>query len=186
MVNHYHSSSPLGLGPQFWNNLVVSKFKSGTEFTKDEIIVQITESYQLIKGKSLAKDFVVDTARVFLGTYTKLDALGELIILQNIEKDRYRVNNYDFGFSPHWVVAYAILDFWKANFPERTTINLDVLTEGNGVANIFMIGAGKVANVLQKMQAEGFIDLYRVAPPYQVVLLRSDMDAILEKIYANE
>jgi len=35
-----------------------------------------------------------------------------------------------------------------------------------------MIGAGKVATVLQKMQMEGFVDLFRVSPPYQVVLLR--------------
>jgi hypothetical protein len=36
------------------------------------------------------------------------------------------------------------------------------------------------------MQVEGFVDLYRVAPPYQVVLLRPDLQAILEKIYENE
>ena len=106
-------------------------------------------------------------------------------LLEEIGETCYRVND-DLDPPPSWVVAYAILDFWKTHFPERTTINLDELTEENGVADIFMIGAGKIANVLQKMQLEGFVDLYRVAPPYQVVLLRPDLEALLEKIYANE
>lgn len=182
---HYHFSAPRGSNPLFWHELVSTNFLGGNEFEKDDIERQIKEFYLRTEGKVLADESASRTATIFLGTYTKSDGLGELNLLQQVEGNRYRVND-DLDSPPTWAVAYAILDFWKANFPERTTINLDELTEGNGVANIFMIGAGKVANVLQKMQAEGFIDLYRVAPPYQVVLLRSDMDAVLEKIYANE
>lgn len=182
---HYHLSAPQGLGPLFWNELVLANFRGGNEFEKEDIEKQIKEFYLRTEGESLADRSASTTATIFLGTYTKPDGLGDLNLLQQVEGNRYRVND-DLDSPPTWAVAYAILDFWKKYFPDRTTINLDELTEGNGVASIFMIGAGKVANILQKMQTEGFIDLYRVAPPYQVVLLRADMNAILEKIYANE
>lgn len=182
---HYYFSAPKGSNPLFWHELVTANFRGGNEFEKEDIEKQIKEFYLRTEGESLADRSASTTATIFLGTYTKPDGLGDLNLLQQVEGNRYRVND-DLDSPPTWAVAYAILDFWKKNFPDRTTINLDELTEGNGIASIFMIGAGKVANILQKMQTEGFIDLYRVAPPYQVVLLRADMNAILEKIYANE
>lgn len=182
---HYHLSVPEGLGPLFWNELVISNFRSGNEFEKDDIEKQIKDFYERTEKEVLANRSVSSTATVFLGTYLKTDGLGELNLLQQTEQNKYKVND-DLDSPPTWAVAYAIIDYWMKNFPDRQTINLDELTEGNSVANIFMIGAGKVANILQKMQAEGFVDLYRVAPPYQVVLLRPDLQAILEKIYENE
>lgn len=182
---HYHLSAPEGLGPLFWNELVTNNFRSGNEFGKDDVEKQIKDFYERTENEILANRSISSTATIFLGTYIKSDGLGGLNLLQQTQQNRYRVND-DLDPPPSWAVAYAIINLWKKNFPDRQTINLDELTEGNSVANIFMIGAGKVANILQKMQAEGFVDLYRVAPPYQVVLLRPDLQAILEKIYENE
>jgi hypothetical protein len=182
---HYHLSVPEGLGPSFWNELVLNNFRSGNEFGKDDVEKQIKDFYEHTENEILANRSISSTATIFLGTYIKSDGLGGLNLLQQVQQNRYKVND-DLDSPPTWAVAYAIVDFWKKNFPDRQTINLDELTEGNSVANIFMIGAGKVANILQKMQVEGFVDLYRVAPPYQVVLLRPDLQAILEKIYENE
>ena len=182
---HYHLSAPQGPGPAFWHELVMTRFRSGNEFTASEIAEQIGQSYQKTEGEPLAERSARSTATIFLGTYTKQDGLCNLKILQELGDNRYRVND-DLDPPPAWAVAYAILDFWEAQLQGRKTINLDELTEENGVANVFMIGAGKIASVLQKMQLEGFVDLFRVAPPYQVVLLRSDMDAILERLYAHE
>ncbi len=182
---HYHLTVLEGLGPLFWNELVTNNFRSGNEFGKDSIEKQIKDFYERTEGESLANRSASSTATIFLGTYTKLDGLGGLNLLLQTQQNKYRVND-DLDSPPTWAVAYAIIDFWMKNFPDLQTINLDELTEGNSVANIFMIGAGKVANVLQKMQVEGFVDLYRVAPPYQVVLLRPDLKAILEKLYENE
>jgi hypothetical protein len=182
---HYHFSTPIGSNPLFWHELVSVNFRGGNEFEKDDIEKQIQDFYLRMEGKPFSQESASRTATAFLGTYTKSDGLGGLNLLQQTQQNHYRVND-DLDSPPTWAVAYAIVDFWKKNFPDRQTINLDELTEGNSVANIFMIGAGKVANILQKMQVEGFVDLYRVAPPYQVVLLRPDLQAILEKIYENE
>lgn len=182
---HYHLSAPQGPGPAFWHELVMTRFRSGNEFTTSEIAEQIGQFFQRTEGEPLAERSARSTATVFIGTYTKPDGLGNLKILQGIGEDRYRVND-DLDPPSAWAVAYAILDCWEARFQGRKTINLDELTDENGVSNLFMIGAGKIATVLQKMQMEGFVDLFRVAPPYQVVLLRPDTKAILEKLYAHE
>jgi hypothetical protein len=182
---HYHLSTAQGLGPIFWHELVTKNFRGGQEFEKNDLEQEINECYLREEGEILASRSASSTATIFVGTYIKSDGLGDLKLLYKTEENHYKVND-ELDSPPTWVVAYAILDFWKSNFPERTTVNLDELTEGNGVANIFMIGSGKVANILQKMQVEGIVDLYRAAPPYQVVLLRSDLNAILERIYANE
>lgn len=182
---HYHLTVPQGLGPAFWNELVMTNFRSGNEFEKADLESQIKDFYLRTEGENLADRSVSSTATIFLGTYTKPDGLGNINLLQQVNGDRYRVNE-DLDPPPTWAVAYSIIDFWKKNFSDRTTINLDEMTEENGIANIFMIGAGKVATILQKMQAEGFVDLYRVAPPYQVVLLSPNTQALFERIYANE
>jgi hypothetical protein len=182
---HYHLSAPQGPGPAFWHELIVTRFRSGNEFSTSEIAEQIGQFFQRTEGEPLAERSARSTATVFLGTYTKADGLDNLKILQGIGEDRYRVND-DLDPPPAWAVAYAILHFWEVQLQGRKTINLDELTDENSVANLFMIGAGKVAAVLQKMQAEGFVDLFRVSPPYQVVLLRTDTKAILERLYAHE
>jgi hypothetical protein len=182
---HYHLSAPQGPGPAFWHDLVITRFRGGDEFTASEIAEQISQFFQKTEGEPLAERSARSTATIFLGTYTKQDGLSNLNILQGIGEDRYRVND-DLDPPPVWAVAYAILNFWEALLQGRKTINLDELTDENSVANLFMIGAGKIAAILQKMQAEGFVDLFRVSPPYQVVLLRQDTKAILERLYAHE
>lgn len=182
---HYHLSAPQGPGPLFWHELVKTRFRVGQTFTGSEIAAQIAEIYQRESGSPLAEKSARSTATIFLGTYTKPDGLANLNLLIPIGEDRYQLND-DIDPPPTWVVAYAILDHWQAYYPTQKTINMDDLVGENGVSNIFMIGAGKVANILQKMQLEGLVDVFRAAPPYQVVLLKPELDFILQKIYAPE
>lgn len=182
---HYHLSAPQGPGPAFWHELVMTRFRGGHEFTTDEIAEQIGNFFERTEGEKLAERSARSTATIFIGSYVKSDGLGKLNLLQKTGEDRYRVND-DLDPPPAWAVGYAILDWWKYQYEGRTTINLDEFSAQNGIANLFLIGAGKMANILQKMQVEGFVDIYRVAPPYQVVLLRPDPKAILEKLYAHE
>lgn len=178
---HYHISSWHGVGPGFWHHIVTERFRSGNEFTSDEISEQIAR-YVADEEKRIvhARD-AKSTARVFLGTYTKSDALSNLRILDEIDDHRFRVLEPD--APPVWALAYAILDYWEANFASQLTINLNSLTGSDGFTSLFLTGAGRLNTVLREMQDEGYVEVHRVAPPYQVVLLRPDKQSVLERIY---
>lgn len=180
---HYFLSAPHGPGPVFWHELVTCRFRSGDHFSTDEITEQIADVFQRLEGKPLANRSARSTATVFLGTYTKPDALGKLGILEETGHDFYRVLEPE--PPPVWAVAYALLDYWKGQFGHRSTVNLDDLYSERGLSHIFMIGPGRMGGILRAMQEEGYVDVYRVAPPYQVVLLNSDISCLLEKLYGN-
>jgi hypothetical protein len=180
---HYHLSAPLGPGPAFWHELVKTRFRSGDEFTTQEIADQIGGFFEREEGKSLAKRSARSTANIFLGTYTRSDGLGNLGLLEEISPERYRVLDPDPPST--WVTAFALLHWWKSLFKEQVTLNLNDLHGDQGLTNILMIGKGRLNSLLDEMQQEGFLELYRIAPPYQIVLLNHDEEAILRKIYGS-
>lgn len=180
---HYHLSAPTGPGPAFWHELVKTRFRAGDEFTSQDIADQIGEFFMKEEGKRLADRSARSTATVFLGTYTRSDGLANLELLEETEKDHFRV--LDPEPPSTWVIAYAILHWWKSLFNDQVTINLNDLYGDRGLTQILMIGKGRLNSVLDEMQDEGFLELYRVAPPYQVVLHRRDEEAILGKIYGG-
>ncbi len=178
---HYHLSAPHGPGPSFWHDLVVHRFLPGDEFTHAQISAQIQQFVASVREKPPRKEDADSSATVFINSYTKSDGLRSIGILEEIKPKYYRVLDPD-PPSP-WVVAYALLDFWKAHFPNRTTINLNDLYGENGLTSLFMISKGRLNAMLEEMQREGMLELYRIAPPYQVVLLAADEIPILEKLY---
>ena len=182
---HYHLSALQGPGPAFWHHIVKVFFRSGNEFTSGDIAEEIASFYTKNEGEILSERSARTTATVLLGSYTKSDALSNLNIVRSIGSDRYGIND-DLDTPPTWAIAYAVIDTWLALYPERRGVNLDDFTADDGLSNLFLVGAGKFATILQRMQAEGFVELYRVAPPYQVVLLRQELKPILEKLYENE
>lgn len=181
---HYHLSAPHGPGTAFWHNLVVHRFLPGDEFSHAQIASQILEYVASVRKKPPRKEDAESSATVFLGTYTKTDGLSSLGILEEIRSKNYRVLDPD--PPPTWVVAYALLDFWKARFSNLATINLNDLYGENGLTSLFMISKGRLNAMLEEMQREGMLELYRIAPPYQVVLLRREEQPILEKLYGIE
>jgi hypothetical protein len=180
---HYFLSAPHGPGPAFWHELVVTRFRTGDEFTTEEIAAQIGEFVAANEGKQLAARSARSTATVFLGTYTKEEGLGRLGILQSIGANRYRVQEPD--LPPTWAFAYALLDYWHAQFGNLLTVNMDTLYGERGLTSLFLCGAGRLNMILRTMQSEGYVDIYRVAPPYQVVLLRQDREPLLQKLYEH-
>jgi len=180
---HYYLSSPQGPGPAFWNNLVTTRFRTREEFTSEQISDQIFRFVVENEGRELKDRSVRTTATVFLGTYLKSDGLNKLGILQEIKANYYRVLSPD---PPILAIAYALIEYCKINYGDRITINLDDLTIKNGFANLFMIGSSKLDQTLNTLHQEGFVDIYRTAPPYQVVLLRSDGEVLLRKLYGLE
>lgn len=84
-----------------------------------------------------------------------------------------------------WAFGLALLDYWRATYGEgRLTINLDDLSAPGALGDIFLIGGGRINRYLQQLADEGYVEVYRLAPPYQVVLRQTDPAPLLEKLYA--
>jgi len=178
---HYHLAAPYGPGPLFWCKLVKTRFRSGDEFSRQEIAKQIGEIFEQEEGKALSPDSAKSTATIFLGTYTRSDSLGNLGLIEVVSTDQYRV--LDPEPPSTWTVAYALLHWWENWVGDRLTINLSELHGENGITDLFMIGKGRMNSILEEMQQEGILELYRVAPPYQVVLLCNNKEPVLRKMY---
>jgi hypothetical protein len=181
---HYYLSAPDGPGPAFWHELVKTRFRSGDEFSTSDIENQISCFVQTTEGKQLAARSVESTARAFLETYTRQDGLAQLGLLEECREKRYRVPEPD--TPPVWVVALAIQDLWQARYRNQVSINLNDLYGENGLTNIFLIGRGRLNSMLEQLQEERIVDLFRVAPPYQVLLLLHDPEPILKRLYGYE
>ena len=180
---HYHLSAPDGPGPAFWHHLVVTHFRSGDEFARGEILAHIDNFVQENEGRVLSESSIKGAASAFLGTYHHPEGLGDLEILEKVG-DNYRVLEPE--APPIWAMAYALLDFWGARFPQQITVNLNDLSGANGLTSLFLVGAGRLNAVLRAMQEEGYVEVYRVAPPYQVLLLKKDRQALLERLYSHD
>ena len=142
---------------------------------------QLAEFFERTEGKSLAERSARSTITVFLGTYLKAEALGHLGILEKSSNGHYHVLAPK--APPSWACACALLDYWQAHFREFVTISQDTLLASGGLADLLMIGSGHLNTVLRAMEGAGYVEVYRVAPPYQVVLLRQDVEPLLERMY---
>ena len=178
---HYHLSAPHGPGPVFWNDLIANYFRVGDEFSTEQIAQQIAKVAAEAKGRELAVRTTDSTGTVFLGSYIQSDALGGLGILEDLGDNRYRV--LDPEPPSAWVFGLALLDYWRAHFGDRLTINLSDLLTSGGLGDLFLIGSRRIDTYLTQLQEEGYVDVYRVAHPYQVVLLQQDERPLLQKLY---
>ena len=180
---HYHISAAHGVGPPFWSQTVTSLFKAGDEISHSQVAAYISKVVAETEGRELTERDARSTATVFLGTYTSAEALAQLGILEELTDNRYLVQEPD-PPSP-WVFGLALLDYWRAAYGEnRLTINLDDLSAPGALGDIFLIGPGRINRTLARLQDEGFVEVYRLAPPYQVVLRQTDPAPLLEKLYA--
>ncbi len=182
---HYYLSAPNGFGPSYWNDIVVTRFRTSDAISKENLVEQIIEHVQHTEERELASRYGQSFANVFLKTYSEPDGLSNLGILRETESEKlYLVEEPD--PPPVWAFAVALLDFWQFQFPNRVTINLDELYADGGLTSIFMIGAGRINRYLRTLQQEGIVDVFRVAPPYQVALLNPDPTIALNKLYTSD
>lgn len=181
---HYHLSAPLGPGPAFWHHLITTCFRPGEELTVKTLTERIQVFVQEQQGEPLVPRSAQTTARIFVGTYTKPDGLKSLGLLEEIDANRYRVGE---PAAPPWqVLGYALLDYWDQCYPGLRTINLDDLSKEGRFCSLFLMGAGRLNIALRSLQEAGYLQVYRVAPPYQVVRLRDDKQRLLESLYGHK
>ncbi|MEZ0396309.1 MAG: DUF4007 family protein [Anaerolineales bacterium] len=177
---HYHLAAPHG-PTAFWHSLVRRRFLPGNTFTAADLTADLTNLLRGEAGKDPAPRSVRSTVTVFTGTYLKTDGLSRLGLLEEIEKERYRVPAV--SAPPVWALGYALAEYWQARYGKRLTVNLDEFA-GENFAGVFLLGESGLTDLLIQLKQEGMIDLHRIAQPYQVVLLQPDPEFALQRLYA--
>lgn len=176
---HYHLTAP-HFPTAFWNYLITQRLVPGNTFAAAELTDDLAEFLRNEAGKDPAPRSVRSTVTVFTGTYLKSDGLSRLRLLEETEKESYRVPSIT--PPPVWAIGYALAEYWQANYGERLTVNLDNLL-GDNFAGLFLLGESSLTDLLVQLKQEGMIDLYRIAHPYQVVLLQTNPEFALERLY---
>lgn len=181
---HYFMSAPQGPGPAFWHHLITTRFRTGDQFSRADLVFHAKAFISDTLGKQLKDDTVEAAITAFIGTYVKPDGFSKLEILANDRPDSYTVLEPE--APPMWVVACALMDLWQAKYNNLATINLNDLYGANGLSSVFMVGRGKLNSLLEEMQQEGIVEIFRIAPPYQVRLLHSNVALMLGKLYGTD
>ena len=180
---HYHLSAPHGPGPLFWHALVTRTLRPGRTLRSSEVAQQLAEILREMGQKEPTSRALQSTATVFMGSYARSDGLKALRVLEECGDGSYEVLHPE--PPPLWMLAYTLADFWKHHWGEQVTVNLSELNKPGGWASLFWMDAGTMEQQLQQLKQEGIIDLYRVAPPYQVVRLWGEQHDFLERAYAG-
>lgn len=178
---HYHLSAPHGPGPRFWHELVLRLPELGDGFGRQEVAAQITASTQA-EGAELKERGVTSTATVFLGSYSKTDALGPLGIL----KETAEGYSFDFPEAPSAaVVGYALAHYWQGQMAVQQTCSLETLSEPGGFGSVMLLSSFDLNRALRQLAQRGVLELWMAAPPYQVTRPPKPED-LLEDLYVAE
>lgn len=179
---HYHLSAPHGPGPRFWHDLTLRLPELSQPVTREEVASEIARSVRNESGAELKERGVATTATVFLGSYTKSDALGPLAVLQEREDGVF----YEAPEAPPaGVVGYALAHYWQGQLGAQQTCLLDDLGKPGGFGSLFFMSSFDLNRALRQLAKKGVLDLWVSAPPYQVTRPPAP-EALLEGIYASE
>lgn len=179
---HYHLCAPHGPGPRFWHDLILRLPHLPQPFRKGDVVAEIDRSVREESGAALKDRGIESTATVFLGSYTKTDALGPLEIMEEAGSE------YGFRWPeppPAGVFAYALSHYWQGQLGAQQTCTLDDLGEPGGLGSLFLMGSFDVNRALRQLARQGLLELWMAAPPYQVTRPPAP-EKLLEGIYAAE
>lgn len=179
---HYHLSSLLGPGPEFWSELVISFFKPGTNFSKDDIREKIATLYWEVNGKTLAEKSINSTTTAFINSYIDSEGLGKLGLISSITEESYLVNQPNFHYPK--ILAYALWHFWEQVYTGSNAVSLDRLIHSD-LPKLFLLPKEDFKLLLNELKAFGLLDIHRTAQPFQV-FLKYEGDFALDQIYGTE
>lgn len=186
---HYHMSAPHGPGPAFWSHLVTARLPYGRDVSGPEIASALSDYLaEQSGGLQLQDRSIRSSATVFLGSYVKSDGLGRLGLLHESSRGLPKSKVYTVSqpqSPPLGAVAYALADYWNANYGDRTTVSLSDVANEDGFARIMWMDGSRVESVLDSLRRLGVLDIYRVAPPYQVARLWSNKAELLDRLYSE-
>lgn len=178
---HYYLSSPAGPGPVFWSRLVRERLRIGDKLDRSQVAEEISQLVGQETGKFPASSTAGSVATAFLGTYARSDALGSLGILEKERNGVYRVTQPETP-SP-LTVAYALADYWERAWEGQPTVNLERLTEPGEFTSIFFMGTENFDKLLNILKKDDILDVYRTAPPYQIVRLWESKEQLMQNLY---
>jgi hypothetical protein len=161
--------------------LVVNRLRPGDVLEKPEIAACIYDWMNADGTESISKKTCGPAATIFLGTYTKSDALGPLGLL--IEQSSKGCLVQEPPPPPLWAFAYALADYWSANWGDVSGVNLTRVAETGGIGPMFMMGGGLINRYLGDLQSEGFVVVQRRTPPFQLTRNWSTPEVFLERMY---
>ncbi|WP_072008534.1 DUF4007 family protein [Hymenobacter sp. IS2118] len=166
---HYGMSVSHMPGPLYWNRLVNEGFTPGRPVSSSHLADDIREITTEGGAAPLAPDTYREAAAVFIGTYSDLDSLGSLGILEEAEgRSQYTVRQPR-ALS---VGAFACLlaDYWQRHWPDRADVLLEQVTQGE-LARVLLLSENKVNDLLGSLAAPdmALVKRQRKHLPYQII-----------------
>jgi hypothetical protein len=187
---HYHLSATAGPGPLFWHHLFAREIQVGVPVHRDRLVDGIALAHRAATGKELNSKTASSTAGVFLNTYLSPDGLGRLGLLEEVGNDpKLPAARLVGGRTPPdpSVVGLALINWWCRTLPSQVTAGIERLFESDGVASILFLDRASTDDVLDALHSQGVLDVFRVAPPFQIVRhWQDDVEAsvmLLQRMY---
>jgi hypothetical protein len=166
---HYHLSASQGPGPLFWNLSMVSALSRGDFLTRHDVERSIMEAQSSTRDGAASQRLLQSTTTIFFGTYTDSAGLSRIDLMRSglYADERFELAPPSNSASV-WAFGFALVDHWLRAWQDQLTVSLDRLRESDSPAKLLFLDEASVEAHLEILQQEGLIELYRIAPPYQI------------------
>lgn len=181
-IIQYHFCNPRSLAPIFWHKFVAERFILGRIFTRSELEDFIQEIYFLQEDALMIRRHILSTAHIFIKSYLDTEGLSQINLLKQFGEG----NNYEIIGQPltdPWVFGYALTHYKETIYPDKATLNIQDIID-SALARIFLLSPPEAEAMLEALRVEGFLEIHRTLPPYQV-LLRKTGEFALQKVYGE-
>ncbi len=150
---HYHLASDTGERAEVWYRLFNEFATPGMSFTRTELQTYVERVIQEAPPNTTA---VAKDANEAIKCYTRPDALGDLQLLRQVQKDQYETRT---AHEPDpSIVAFVLFDSWSRRFPGIDTLRLtQVCQEPEMPGRIFLARREQVLHWLSTLQARGLV-----------------------------
>jgi len=184
---HYHLSASQGPGPLFWHQAITRFFEIEATFEKSDWLSVSKRNF----GANLSDSTISHAWDAFTKTYSggALKELGLLIPAGLGKKPTQYQFTMPFVGLGSDAFAFVLVDHWEREWNDSVTVGIDRLYESGGLAQLLFLTTSQIDEYLTEMVNDGWIDIYRVAPPYQIARRWDDFPEqklkVLRKIYGD-
>ena len=172
---HFGMVDPNGAGPLFWRSTMLDLLRVGVPTAVDSLVDGISIQERVVHAKvKLALSKLIDfyTGPELVGNLGFVSANGGQVIA---ELPSYPVST--------GVFAYAVASRWQSMHPDQVTASLDQFLADSRLLDIFRLSREGAESLLEAIARRGDIELYRSAPPHQIVRRWHDLSEVVSRIY---